>query len=282
MLRDKIYKCPICHSALFMTDKVYKCCNGHSYDIASSGYLHLLMSNKMNSKLPGDNKEMVNARKAFLSCGYYETLSDKVNQIIYDLIEGKEKAIILDSGSGEGYYTNRLYESLNNRITLDIVGFDISKIAVTFAAKRNRNIDYIVASVNDIPLLDNTTDCIINIFSPIEMKEYNRISKAGGYLLLVLPGEKHLEGLKKIIYDKPYVNEVKNFINPYYQIIDRVSLTYDIVVSNKESIMNLFMMTPYYYNTAPEDYNKLLNVMTLNTLIDFDIVIMKKGSNNDN
>ena len=50
--------------------------NGHSFDLAAAGYLHLLPSNRMRAKIPGDNKQMVQARRDILSKGYYQPVSD--------------------------------------------------------------------------------------------------------------------------------------------------------------------------------------------------------------
>ena len=42
---------------------------GHSFDVARQGYVHLLPVNKMHAKLPGDSREMVESRRRFLEGG---------------------------------------------------------------------------------------------------------------------------------------------------------------------------------------------------------------------
>ena len=61
--------CPICKSRLEQEERRFACKNGHSFDLAAAGYLHLLPSNRMRAKIPGDNKQMVQARRDFLSKG---------------------------------------------------------------------------------------------------------------------------------------------------------------------------------------------------------------------
>ena len=51
--------CPVCGGTLERREHAAVCGNGHSFDIARQGYLHLLPPNKMHSKLPGDSREMV-------------------------------------------------------------------------------------------------------------------------------------------------------------------------------------------------------------------------------
>lgn len=61
-------------------EKTARCAapNGHSYDIARQGYVHLLPVKQMHAKIPGDTKQMVDARRVFLSGGYYERSCDKL------------------------------------------------------------------------------------------------------------------------------------------------------------------------------------------------------------
>ena len=68
--------CPKCKAPLTVSGGSLRCPDGHCYDISSGGYVNLLLSNMMNSKLPGDNKLMVNARRAFLNKGFYRPLAD--------------------------------------------------------------------------------------------------------------------------------------------------------------------------------------------------------------
>ena len=57
-----VFICPICKKKLENTVHTYRCENGHSYDISAQGYVHLLPPNKMHSKFPGDNRQLVACR----------------------------------------------------------------------------------------------------------------------------------------------------------------------------------------------------------------------------
>jgi len=46
----------------------------HSFDIASQGYANLLPVQHKRSRDPGDSKEMVAARRRFLTAGFYSRL----------------------------------------------------------------------------------------------------------------------------------------------------------------------------------------------------------------
>ena len=74
---SEIIKCPVCNHLLSKEGNTFKCENNHTFDLAKEGYLNLLLNAKKTS---GDSKEMMAARRDFLAKGYYEKLSDRVNQ----------------------------------------------------------------------------------------------------------------------------------------------------------------------------------------------------------
>jgi len=107
---ETILKCPVCNMCLLKHEKQYICLNNHTYDIASKGYINLLLANQKNTKEPGDSKEMMEGRRDFLNSGYYQTFSEKLNQVIISNISG-DSVNILDAGCGEGYFFNILIET---------------------------------------------------------------------------------------------------------------------------------------------------------------------------
>ena len=60
------WQCPLCGEKL-TGDSTLKCTKGHCFDRAKEGYWHLLPVQSMRTKAPGDSKEMVAARRAFLN-----------------------------------------------------------------------------------------------------------------------------------------------------------------------------------------------------------------------
>ena len=144
----------------------------------------------MHAKLPGDSKEMVAARRAFLNAGYYQLFSDGINETAAKVLSGVKSPMILDAGCGEGYYTARLKQALSEqRNDARIAGFDISKAAVKAAAKRDKEISFAVASIFDIPVADGCCDLVLNVFAPIVPAEFARVLKTGGVLLIAVPSD---------------------------------------------------------------------------------------------
>ena len=256
VLEQSFFICPVCKSRLFKMTGILKCMNGHCFDISKEGYVNLLMSNA-HGKRHGDDKLMVKSRKEFLDKGYYSVLRDKLSAIL-----GKDQTV-LDSGCGEGYYTSALAE--NNRV----LGIDISKDALKFAAKRCHNAEFAVASVSDIPLPSDSVDAVVNIFAPDSPEEFLRILKKGGRYISVTPMENHLFALKSVVYDKPYINPKPSISREGFSLISSEEIKYKIRLNCNEDIISLFKMTPYYYKTSKTDQEKLERIDSLITEIEF-------------
>ncbi len=63
--------------------------------------------NKMHSKIPGDNRQMVACRREFLETGLYLPFSNQLNDLVKEAIGNKTQPVVVDAGCGEGYYTGR-------------------------------------------------------------------------------------------------------------------------------------------------------------------------------
>ena len=74
------WQCPLCGEKL-TGDSTLKCTKGHCFDRAKEGYWHLLPVQSMRTKAPGDSKEMVAARRAFLNAGYYGIFGKAVGEL---------------------------------------------------------------------------------------------------------------------------------------------------------------------------------------------------------
>lgn len=267
-----IFVCPICKNEIIKENGSYKCEKAHSFDIAKSGYVNLLTNDKMNSKAPGDSKEMVVSRRDFLLKGYYEPLKEELSKTAKAFTK-TENPVYFDAGCGTGYYTKAVAESLSSAL---VSGVDISKNAVNVSAKYLKGAEFAVASVYDLPLKDESVDLITNVFSPMADREYFRVLKKGGHLLYVVPAPEHLFNLKTLLYEKPYLNaELSDSYEGLTQV-KKISVEFDIDLEKSQDILSLFTMTPYFWRTPMGAEEKILATPSLKDKASFYILVFEK------
>ena len=266
------FVCPKCMGKLNIKDAVARCDKGHSYDKSRYGYYNLLMADKGGTH--GDNKEMILARREFLSRGFYEPLADRIAEICRGLLS--EGAALLDAGLGEGYYTERISRKISDIPRVRVAGFDISKDAVRQAAKRLPVADLAVAGSYHMPVESESVDVLVNTFSPLAIEETRRVVKAGGAFVMAIPAEEHLFGLKRAVYKTPYKNTVADTHLDGFRLTLREEIKYPLNLNTRQDIRSLFMMTPYAYRTAPADREKVLLLDNLQTDAHFIILVYRK------
>ena len=271
-LEQSCFVCPVCGRPLFCDERTFVCESRHSFDRAKSGYVNLLQSNRKHAAVPGDNKEMVEARSAFLNAGYYEPLLNAVFEEVRRHMPEKN-AFVLDAGCGEGYYTKAIAEAAGDA---RVAGVDISKSALAAAARRVKNVQFAAGSVFRLPVADASCDMVTELFAPYCGDEFLRVLKPDGVFLSVIPGARHLFGLKTLLYETPYENAVKPFSLPGFSFVSKREVKKTITIQNKTDLWNLFAMTPYAYRTKHEAQEKLLSCSALTTEISFWILAYRK------
>lgn len=268
-------KCPVCGGVLCRQENCFRCGKGHSFDIAKQNYVNLLMSNRSSAKRHGDDKLMVKARKDFLDKGWYLFLRDEICRLAVEYCG--EEVEFLDAGCGEGWYTSAVKEALESAgKSCAALGVDISKEALTAAGKRDKSLSLAVASINALPVAEGSCSLLLNVFAPNDDREFLRVLKKGGVLIKAMPLETHLFGLKKAVYDEPYLNGAAAYAPEGFENLCRRELRRMITLESGEDIQNLFMMTPYYYKTGKKDQEKLLALERLETEADFALCVLKK------
>ena len=96
------WQCPLCGAPL-AGDVSLKCARNHSFDRAKEGYWHLLPVQSMRTKAPGDSKEMVAARRAFLNAGYYGIFGQAAGELCLEYGQPAAPGAalhLLDAGCG--------------------------------------------------------------------------------------------------------------------------------------------------------------------------------------
>lgn len=268
------FLCPVCGAPLRAEGGSYRCAARHSFDIARQGYVNLLTGK--HGTQHGDNKEMIRARRDFLAAGYYAPLVTAVAETAARYaVPGCR---VLDAGCGECHYTAAIARRLAAAgMNAEILGVDISREALAIGGRAHPALALAVASLYRLPLADGSIDLLFEIFSPHCAEEYTRVLRPGGKMILVIPGARHLFGLKEVLYANPYENEVADTDLPGFTLLNMQDIEGRITLANETDLWNLFTMTPYFYRTSPADKDRLRARAPLTTEISFKILTYEKS-----
>jgi 23S rRNA (guanine745-N1)-methyltransferase len=247
--------------------------------VAKEGYVNLLLVQHKNSKEPGDNKQMVNGRRAFLEQGFYQPLADAISKIFNQhlaTLTDQTEVSFFDAGCGEGYYMDKVRQSCNQMDkNIQFSGLDISKFAVQKAAKKYPENHFSVASTFQLPLESSSQDAVLQIFAPSSELEIHRVLKDNGIWITVNPAANHLCEFKQALYDKPAEHKSEQVTPEGFTLAQQLNLSFVIQLNELEQRQNLLMMTPYYWSaTAEKKQNLVDNLQQFTT--DFDIKVYAK------
>ena len=252
---EKLFRCPICKRKLKMVGNSLLCSNKHCFDISKLGYVNFALNQKQSKHYSRTSFE---SRMDILEKGYYSHILTEITHILSKL---ENITTILDVGCGEGYYSRKIKELFQ----ADIVAFDISKDAISLASKRDgsKSIKWFVGDLENMPMRDHSVDCILDIFTPANYLEFNRVLTDSGYIVKVIPGNKHLMEFRNIakehLKNQEYSNEnVINLFKKQYSVIyqKRVSESYEMPL---EDIKIFADMTPllFHVDKTEIDFKKL-------------------------
>ncbi len=259
--------CPVCGERLVLDGPSWRCGKGHSFDLAKEGYVNLLLSHKQGDAM-GDNKQAARYRRDFLNKGYYAPARDALTALVRERTAALPGGAgrLLDVCCGEGWYTSALGQIPG----LEVWGFDLAREMVRLAAKRGGT-NCFVATLARIPVADGSFDLATLLFAPFQEKELSRVLRPEGRLFLVVPGRRHLYGLKQAVYDRPYENDEALPGTAVLRLCGTQKVSARITLACREDIQAVFQMTPYYYRTSPADREKLERYDSLETEIEFII-----------
>ena len=215
--------------------------------------------------------------------GYYAPAAEAIAALVREITP--RDGLVLDAGCGEGYYSGRIAAE-----GFPVMGVDLSKFATDAAAKAARarrmaggqdtTTLYAVGSVFELPVADGAMDTVTNIFAPCAPAEYARVLKDGGHLVVAGAGERHLWGLKELIYDDPYLNDPRRDLpaeGDGFSLVDVRRVSFCITVEDPTHMQALFSMTPYYWRTSREGRDRLASASALTTEVAFDLHIYRKN-----
>jgi 23S rRNA (guanine745-N1)-methyltransferase len=186
--------CPVagCRRALTRTRDGLACARAHSFDVARSGYVNLLLPQDRRSRNPGDAPATVSARLRTEARGYETPLTDAITSF---LTVGPADAV-LDVGCGDGHHLAAIVA----RFGCEGHGLDISVPAIDAAARLRPELHWVVANADRfLPYADASFQLVASITAQRNPKEFRRVLADDGTLLLVVPAPDDLIEVREMV-----------------------------------------------------------------------------------
>ncbi|WP_190279589.1 putative RNA methyltransferase [Ornithinibacillus gellani] len=272
-------QCPLCKQAVEVMDlRHLVCVNGHTFDFAKQGYIHL-MTAAHHTKY---NKDLFESRRNLMGrTAFFDQVCENIVQVIAD---GRftSPITILDAGCGEGSHLQHIGQLLREDKQLDVAcfGMDIAKEGILSAAKQEGDAFWAVADLANVPFQSDALDVVLNILSPSNYREFNRLLKQDGLLLKVVPQHGYLREIRELVYQgsdkQTYSNDqtIARF-DENFQLIERIRLTYPIHL-NKEAQAWLLEMTPLTWSLDSDSRQHIIEQDMSTITIDVEILVGRK------
>ena len=249
--------CPLCGQGFILRDQQSLVCEArHCFDLSTHGYINLAPQH--NQETEKYNKALFDSRQRIFAGGFYTALVHKLNEIISNCFTSQQPFTLLDAGCGEGYYARQLTDHFP---IATVLGMDISRAAIVAAAKQSRQPHWFVGNLGRLPLADHSINTILNLLTPADYSEFNRVLAPNGLLIKVIPGIRYLQEIRAAITSAlrstAYSNErVVTHLSSHMRIVGQHTLEQTFPVS-KEEASCFFRMTPMTFSLAEDSLSEI-------------------------
>ena len=260
------FACPICQEALDLVQQSLTCPNRHSFDLAKFGYVNLAPQVKSSKDY---DKESFQNRQLVLENGFYDHILTTLSECLSPL---DHPSNILDIGCGEGYYSRSLQERYPDH---SFYAFDLSKESIQLAAKSDHEwkVKWFVGDLARLPLLDQSMDLLLDIFSPANYQEFKRVLAPDGRLIKVIPTASHLQEIRQKVKEHldqaDYSNEqIIQHFSDHFTVEQNLHCqeTFELTPALREALLS---MTPllFHVDASQIDWSDLTHITISATIL---------------
>ena len=210
-----VLRCPRCQSAFALNGASLICENRHCYDLSKRGYVNLAPSHDQAAEKY--DAELFDSRRLVFEHGFYQPIAEAIAQWLPN-----DPLTVLDAGCGEGYYARLLAEQFPQA---QLIGLDISRDAITAAAREQGRANWLVADLKRLPVADHSADILLDVLTPADYAEFRRVIKPDGLMIKVVPGADYLCEVRKAV--APWLRSGDTYDNT--RVIDHLREHADIL-----------------------------------------------------
>lgn len=267
-----LFSCPLCQKSLSIRKPAsFVCEGGHCFDFSKKGYINFAPQQKQTKY----DKSLFECRRSVLEDGFYDPLLLTLGQIISDLTPtARASALrVLDAGCGDGFYTRRLA----TLVPATYLGLDLERDAVALASGCDPSGLYLVGNLAALPIADSAIDVVLNILTPANYEQFERVLAGGGSVIKVIPGRGYLAQIRSLLgkhfEEKAHTSQdVVNYLGKHLSITARhhVQVTHSVT---PDQAKNFIRMTPMTFDMDLDT----LDISPIKEItLDLDIVVAKR------
>jgi len=275
-----LLQCPLCFSPLVYDGRSVRCAGNHCYDISRQGYINFL-TRPVKTKY---DSQLFRSRSIIIHSGFY----DPLHEFITGMIAGKLRSTaasfnILDAGCGEGSHLAILQKKLERRTCESVcaAGVDISKEGIALASRKHKNPLWLAADLANCPLGSGQFQCILNLLSPSNYAEFQRMLSDGGIIIKVLPEMDYLKELREILHGtelkrESYTNiETQKLFKQHFGQTEVRHLKYKVHL-DQPLIGHLAAMTPLSWQAAATARQEIRGMDSLEITVNLTVLLGTK------
>jgi 23S rRNA (guanine745-N1)-methyltransferase len=246
-------RCPVCGHPLRPAPAALGCAAGHTFDLARQGFVDLTAGRLAHA---GDTADMISAREALLGAGHFRVLTDALVAAVGERPTG----LVIDAGAGTGQHVAGLLDARPGDLGLAV---DVSKPALRRAARAHQRLGAVRADVwRSLPVLDRAAGVVLDVFAPRSGREFHRVLRRDGALVVATPAPEHLrelvDPLDLIRVDPAKAQRLAATLEPFFTRIDERRYRWELRLSAVEA-GTAVLMGPSARHTDPDRLTALLD-----------------------
>ena len=247
--------CPLCGAGVRLDGTALRCGGGHAFSVAAKGYANFVPNQR---PLKGYDRAFFEARARFFGRGAYRQVLDGLLDVLAAL--DPTPRAVLDAGCGEGSYA-RAVAAAPGLGGPTVFALDLAKDALQVASRGGSDVLWMVADVARIPLRGASVDCVLDVFTPANYAEFDRVLTPGGIVCKVVPSGAHLHELRHaapgIVRSEDYANDrVADYFAEHYDVVARVPAARTVAL-DEAARADLLAMTPLLFGADPADVARI-------------------------
>jgi 23S rRNA (guanine745-N1)-methyltransferase len=245
-------RCPVCGAGLHTAAGSLRCLAGHAFDQARQGYIDLTGGRLTHA---GDTADMISARQSLLAAGHFRVLTDALVAAVGDQPPG----LVVDVGAGTGQHLAAVLDARPDDLGLAV---DVSKPALRRAARAHPRLGAVRADAwRGLPVADGAAGVVLDVFAPRSGREFRRILRPDGVLVVVTPAPAHLgelvEALDLVRVDPDKSERLSAALGPWFARADERRHEWPLRLSAAEA-RSAVAMGPSAWHTDPQRLETLV------------------------